>query len=141
MLRKRKWLRRLLLDEKGISMMEVVLIIVIIGIAIVPLSQLSIINQKMGGQFGITMKAIFYAEEVMEQIIADYMAEAGGRGYQWVISNWPGTTPNPPSGLQGYVYISAQDTLNGVPYVNVQVAIEGTDIADVTLETMLVERL
>jgi len=139
MLKRLKRLKHLLLDEKGLSMMEVVLIIVIIGIAIIPLSQLSVMNQKAGGRFGTTTKALFYAEEVMEQIIADYMAIEGGRGYQWVITNWPGSTPSPPSGLQGNVSISAQDTLNSVRYVTVHVTVGGTDIPDVVLETWMVE--
>ena len=139
MLKGLKRLKRLLLDEKGISMMEIVLIIIVIGIAIIPLSQLSIVNQKAGGRFGTTTKALFYAEEVMEQIIADYMAIEGGKGYQWVITNWPGSTPSPPSGLLGNVSISVQDTLNSVPYVTVQVTVGGTDIPDVVLETWMVE--
>ena len=137
-----EWIRRVkraVRPERGVSLIEIVLIIVIIGIAAVPLSRLSIVNQTTSGKYGSTTKAIFYAEEVMEQLISDYAAVDAGRGYDWVNINWPGSTPIPPSGLSGNVTISAEDTLNGVPFVIVQLTVSGTDITDVTLETWLVD--
>ena len=139
MLRLIKRMKHVIESEKGVSMMEVVLIIVIIGIASVPLTRLSMLNQTTQGKIGTATRAIFYAEEVMEQIVSDYMAEDGGRGFDWVLNNWPGSTPNPPSGLSGSVSISAVDTLNGVPYVTVNVTISGTDISDMSMETWLIK--
>ena len=137
-----EWIRRtkrIVRQERGVSLVEIVLIIVIIGIAVVPLSQLSIVNQTTSGKYGSSTRAIFYAEEIMEQLISDYAAVDAGRGYDWVSINWPGSTPSPPSGLSGNVTISAEDTLNGVPYVTVQITVSGTDISDFTLETWLVD--
>ena len=137
-----EWIRRVkraVRPERGVSLIEIVLIIVIIGIAAVPLSRLSIVNQTTSGKYGSTTRAIFYAEQVMEQLISDYAAVDADRGYDWVNINWPGSTLHPPSGLSGNVTISAEDTLNGVPYVIVQITVSGTDITDVTLETWLVD--
>ena len=121
------------------SLIEVVIILVILGITVVPLSRLAINNQKSGGRFATMNRAVFHAEETMEQIIADYMATDASRGYDWVIANWSGqSTPSPPVGITGSVSISAEDSLNGVKYVVVQTTVGGTDINSITLTTWLV---
>lgn len=126
-------------DERGVSLVEVVLIMVILGITVVPLSRLSVANLKSSGRYATITKAAYYAEEVMEQIIADYAAEDAGRGYDWVVANWPGSAPNPPTGFSGNVSISAEDTLNNVIYVVAQVAVSGSEIPDLVLTTWLVK--
>ena len=121
------------------SLIEVVIILVILGITVGPLSRLAINNQKSGGRFATMNRSVFHAEETMEQIIADYMATDASRGYDWVIANWSGqSTPSPPAGITGSVSISAEDSLNGVKYVVVQTTVGGTDINSITLTTWLV---
>ena len=125
--------------EKGATLVEVVLILVILGISVIPLSRLAIGNMTSGGKNTMVSRAIFYAEELMEQVIADYAAVNAGRGYDWVVANWAGQSgTNPPTGLSGLVTISPEDTLNGVAYVVVQTSITGGDIPTITLETWLV---
>lgn len=125
--------------ERGISLVEVILIMVILGISVIPLSRLSVGNLTSEGKYSIMMNAMYHAEEVMERIIADYAATADGRGYDWVIANWSGSsTPNPPAGLSGIVSISAEDTLNSVAYVVVQTTVSGASIPDVSLITWLI---
>jgi hypothetical protein len=83
---------------------------------------------------------MYYAQEVMEQVIADYAAVDGGRGYDWVLANWQGqSAPSPPTGLSSLVTISPQDTLDGVVYVTVEVAVSGSGIGNVQLSTWIVE--
>jgi len=139
MLGKRCRLKSIYQDERGMSLIEVVIILVILGITVVPLSRLAVNNQKSGGRFATMNRALFHAEEAMEQIVADYMATDASRGYDWVIANWSGqSTPEPPAGITGSVSISAEDSLNGVKYVVVQTTVGGTDINSITLTTWLV---
>ena len=126
-------------DERGVSLVEVVVMLVILGIVLVPLSRLTVKNLTFGGEYVTMTKAIYYAQECMEEVIADYAAEEDGRGYDWVVANWSGSTDVPVSGLSRSVAISAADTLNGVTYVVVQVTVSGADIPNVTLTTWLVE--
>ena len=132
-------LHRRLGREEGFSMMEVVLLLVILAIALVPLTRLATSNLKFGAQYSMMTRAMGYAQEAMEEIIADYRAESAGRGYDWVRSNWDGATASPATGYTRSVDISSEMTLNGVTYVNVTVSVSHADISNVTLETILVE--
>ena len=126
--------------ESGFSLVEIVIIMLVLGIALVPLTRVSITNLTNGGRFAMETKALVYAQGVVETIIADYMAMDEGRGYDWVIANWSGaSTPNPPTGLVGSVAISAEDSLNQVPYVVVQTTVAADDIPNVVLSTWLVK--
>ena len=127
-------------NEKGATLIEIVILLLILAISVIPLSRLVMRNLNSGGRFSTMSRAILHAEESMEQIIADYAANTAGMGYDWVISNWAGqSTPNPPAGLTGNVTISAEDTLKGVPYVVVETTVRGTDIPDVILTTWLID--
>ncbi len=133
-------IRRRIENERGVSLIEIILVMVVLGIAVFPLAQLAVMNTNSGGKYVTMTRAIYHAEELMEQIIADYAAVDAGRGYDWVITNWSGqASPNPPAGFTGMVSISAEDSLNGVAYVVVQAKVSGTDIPDVTLATWLVD--
>lgn len=134
------YVKHLYQNEQGVSLIEVIIIVLITAIAAIPLTRLSVANQQSGGRYGMSTRAVFYAEEVMEQVVSDYAAKDDGRGYDWIRSNWAGRTPSgPPDGLSGTVTVSSQDSLNGVAYVAVQVTVDGEGISPVTLETWFIE--
>ncbi len=140
MLRAIRKMKNRIAGEQGISLVEIVLVIVVIGISILPLSRLSNANMKNGGKYATLTRATYYAQEVMEQVIADYAAVDAGRGYSWVRTNWSNHVPaNPPSGLSGLVTVSAEDSLNGVVYTEIGVTVSGSDIPSVILNTWIVE--
>jgi Tfp pilus assembly protein PilV len=129
-------------DEKGISLIEVIIMVLILGIAIVPLTRLTISNLDAGRTYNLMTQGTFYASEIMEDIIADYMAGASGvRGYDWVRTNWPGGVSNPPQGFTGTVSISDEITANGVTYVTVTVTVSVSDIPDIVYSTWLVDNV
>lgn len=125
-------------DEKGVSLVEVIVIIVIVSIAVTPLSRLAVTNLKSGGHFSIMTRAISYAQNTMEEVVADYAAEDGGRGYAWVQANWDGVSSSPESGFTSTVNISNEDTLNQVAYVEVDVYVSAPEINTVSLSTWLI---
>ncbi len=127
-----------ILHEKGVSLVEVILILVIVSIAIWPLTRLTISNVKAGGRYSYMTRAISYAQNTLEEIIADYAAEAAGRGYTWVQSNWDGATSAPAVGFTTNVTVSSEDSLSGVWYVEVDVSVSGPDIDNITLSTWLI---
>jgi Tfp pilus assembly protein PilV len=124
--------------EKGFSLVEVIVIIVILSIAILPLSRMAISNLDSGRTYSLMTRGTFYAQEIMERIIADYIAGAtAGRGYTYVRINWPGTVSSPPTGYTGTVSISGETTVNGVTYVTVTVTVSANGMPNVTLSTWL----
>ena len=133
-------MRRFIDEMRGVTLIEIIIVLVILGIAVIPLSRLAVKNVNSGGKYATMSRAMFHAEEVMEMVIADYAAEDGSRGYDWVLTNWSGqSSPSPPPGLTGSVSISAENTVKGVTYVEVLVTVTGSDIPDVTLTTLLVD--
>jgi len=79
-------------DQKGFTLIELILVIVVLGISVVPLTQLVTTNQKAVGDIALYVQAEFFTQSVMEEIIADYKSSA--RGYDWAIANWSGRTVN-----------------------------------------------
>ncbi|MCK5145889.1 hypothetical protein KAR48_03985 [bacterium] len=125
--------------ENGASLVEVVLLLVILAIALVPLTQLSVSNLKFGAQYSLMTRAISFAQSRMEEVIADYKATGAGRGYAWTVANWAGSSDSPATGFTRSVSISGEMTLNGVNYVTVQVSVANTNISTVKIETILVK--
>jgi prepilin-type N-terminal cleavage/methylation domain-containing protein len=135
---KNKNRNRLLKSESGFSLVEVVMALVILGIAVVPISRLAIQNLNSGARYTAMTKALFLSQSSMEQIIADYAAVGAGRGYDWVRSNWPGTS-TPITGFTRTVTVSSEQTLNGVTYVEVHVRISAAAVPTVDIATLLVK--
>jgi Tfp pilus assembly protein PilV len=128
--------------EKGFSLVEVIVIILILSIAIIPLSRLAIGNIDAGRTYSLISRGTLYAQEIMERIIADYVAELeDSQGYDWVKSNWPGTVSGSPTGFTGNVDISSETTVNSVTYVTVTVTVSANDMPDIVLSTWLVDHV
>lgn len=123
-------------NESGMTLIDIIVLMVILAIAVVPLSRLSVTNLKSSANSAMMNRAMFYAQEVMEQVIADY--EATDRGYGWVVSNWGGSIAYPPSGLSGSVSISSPSVRNGVQYAVIQVTVSCSGIPNVNLSSWLV---
>lgn len=125
--------------QDGFSLMEVVIIILIIGVAMIPLSRATISNLQMGGKQSLTTQSMFYAKERMEEIVADCAADDAGRGYSWTISNWDGDSDTPAAGFTRSVDISSESTIDSVDYVVATVTVSYSGIEDVTIGSWLVE--
>lgn len=143
MLSRWRKIKRKVRGKKGFTLVEIVVVLIIVGITVVPLSRLSVKNLVSGGRYAIMTRAIFYAEGVMEHILADYNSSdtdpGGVGGYDNVCANWYGPPSDCPSEFSAYVDISAENTLDGVNYVVVTVTVSGPEISDVTLTTWIVD--
>jgi len=141
MLKKGRKIGFKLSGESGMSLIEIIIIIVILGIALLPLTRLSVGNVNSGTEYFTATKATCYAEEIMENIIADYKStDPTIGGYNNVRNNWPGsvTNPAPPAGCSGSVSISPEDSLNSVKYVIVTVGVIAVGITNINLQTWLI---
>lgn len=113
-------------QSSGVSLVEVILIIVLIGIVALPISRLSITNTKSLARYAKVTQAVSDLECISERIWADYKAN----GYDWVRNNWSGAGGTTPSGNFSYsVQISLPQTQDGVNYVVVTVRVTGNDLS------------
>ncbi len=69
--------------QDGFSLIEVVLLIVLLGIAIPPLAHLMKTNLVSSGKLSSMTKTSFYAQQRLEQVISDYTAN----GYTALTTN------------------------------------------------------
>lgn len=123
------------------SLIEAILMIIILGITIVPLSTLSTNNVRFGTKTLLMTEGCLYAQAIMEQLNAEYFSpDTTLGGYDKVVSRWNGvSTPNPPAGYSGTVTISALDSSYGVKYSNVTVTVSSSEIPDVVLYSRIIQ--
>jgi len=140
MLKSTKHIRQAPAGQAGMSLIEIIIVIILIGITIVPISRLSMQNLRQGSETFAQNDAISDIQSIMEQIYSDYQASglASNRGYDWVRTNWNNVTGTTVSGQFNYaVAISSEQTQNGVTYVEVTVTITGDEIDPITNTTWL----
>ena len=121
----------------GFTLIEVVLIIAILAIAIPSLVDLLSTTLIKSNKLAILSQAISYAQEKMEQIIADKKSLA--KGYNWVIAPGRYQPDSPASGFSRSVTITSGNLHNGVIYAFVEVVVSHNDIPEVKLTTWLTE--
>lgn len=126
--------------EKGVSLIEVVIVIVILGISVIPLSKLVIKNQQSLADYVLLTQAEFFCQSCMEEFIGYYTAEDAGYGYDWVVANVNGAIrshPSMPWSAQADIDLM---TLDDVNYAVLTVTVAtGDAIPDVSLETWMVD--
>jgi Tfp pilus assembly protein PilV len=137
---KKKNIRKHLADQKGVSLIEAILMIIIMGITIIPLSTLATNNIKYGTKTLLMTNGCLYAQEIMETIIAEYGSQISSvGGFTNVMSKWSGTTtPDPPVGYSGIVQFTSLDSVSSVVYSNVTVTITNTEIPNIIVKARLV---
>ena len=121
--------------DRGYSLVEVVLVVVLVAVAIPPLLRLFGHSVLSSVDAEVRTKAVYYAQEKLEQILNDKKI-AGG--YQTVIT--PGRYPadQPAEGFQRTVTIDTTGMVyNGVRYARVVVTVSHQGIPDVQLETWI----
>ncbi len=131
-------LAKILKNSRGFTLIEVVSIIVVLGIAIPALANLLSSILVNSDKAAIMSKAVLFAQEKVEEIISDKKSPA--RGYAWVAvpNRYSGDTPE--SGYTRSVTVQgAGNVHNGVSYAFVEVKVTHNQISDVKLTTWLTD--
>lgn len=121
--------------QRGFTLIEAVLVVVLVAVAIPPL--LRLFQHSILGSVGseVRTKAVFYAQEKLEQIVNDKKM-AGGWAVVMTPNRYPPDSPEP--GFQRFVTIDTTGTLyNNVRYARVVVTVRHASIPDVRLETWI----
>lgn len=123
---------------KGFTFIEVILIIVVLAISIPPLVSLLSSNLINSTKSKIITQAVIYAQEKMDEIIAD--KRSPNRGYNWVVTPNQYSSDIPASGFTRSVLIdTSAKVYNGISYALVQVSVNHNDMPEIVLTTWLTE--
>ncbi len=125
---------RLIQNNKGFTLVEVILVIVVIGITIPPILSLFTQNLVDSNESEVYTKATLYAQERMDEILGDKRAVSAGYGWDYI--NQSGQYPNdaPESGYTRSVSIDATgNSYGGVTYAEIQVTVSHANISNVVL--------
>lgn len=118
--------------ERGFTLFEVVMAIVILGVVGLPLALVFANASWRSGDGYLISTATFLAQEKAEQIMAD--RSSPGRGFDFIISsNYPAESPV--SGYPGFsrsVTIASDSTYSSVTYRTVTVTVTNASVSDVT---------
>lgn len=119
----------------GFTLIEVVLVIVIAGVALLPLSMLFANSSIRSGDAHNASIAAQLAEARMEEITADKNSPARGFTYL-VASNYPAENPVPAfPGYSRSVTVAPDSTYDGVTFRTVSVTVNSANIPPVTVTT------
>lgn len=115
-----KWVTK----QQGFSIIEVILVIMILAISVPPLLSLFTHNLTKSVDSEFYTKATLYAEEKMEEILADKRAINAGRGFGYILQAGRYPTDMPETGYARAVVIDTVGrAYEGVRYAIIQVLV------------------
>lgn len=122
-------------SEQGMSLMEVIIVIVLIGIVAVPLLRIAKSNMKSLVTYSQIEKAQFDLKSQMEQVLASYRA----LGYDAIKTGWEQKTGETVSGNFTYrVAFGPDQLINGITCSEVTVTLSGGSLpSSMALKTMI----
>ena len=123
---------------RGFTLVEVAILIVIAGIAVLPLAMLFATTSIRSSDARSASVAAQLAQAKLEEITADRSAST--RGFSYVVAgNYPPETPIPAfPAFQRSVVVAPDSTYDGVTFRTVSVTVTTSGVPPVTLTTWFV---
>jgi hypothetical protein len=118
------------------SLVEIIVILVLIGVVSIPLARLAHMNLFALGRYTVLTRAQYDVQSIVERIMVDFVSR-GSTGYAYVVSNWSGDTGSTNSGFSYSVTVGGELTKNGVKYRLVTVNLTGNGISGMKLDTWI----
>ena len=122
--------------QKGFTLIELIMVIVILGIALFPLLRLlsSVLVDTNSGD--VLSQASFLAQSKLEKIISEKHAH----GFDWVVAQYAYESETPVTGFVRTVSIDTTNmSLNQVRYALVQVSVSHSAMQDILVSTWLTD--
>lgn len=116
----------------GYTLIEVILVVLILGIAIPPIFYLLTYNSTSSVDSEIYTRATLFAQEKMEEILADKRGGFAGRGYDYITTPARYSADAPASGYTRTVSI-VENTSAGIEHAEITVRVSHDMIEDVVL--------
>lgn len=122
----------------GFTLIEVVILIMVAGIAILPLAMLFATTSIRSSDARSASVAAQLAQAKLEEITAD--RNASTRGFSYVVAgNYPAETPIPAfTAFQRSVSVASDSTYDSVTFRTVSVTVTTSGVPPVTLSTWFV---
>ncbi len=129
-------MRNFFRQVKGFSLIEIILVIVILAIAIPPIIHLFTYNLANSVDSEVYTKAVYFAEERMETVLADKKAVDAGRGFNYILASGRYPDDSPETGYSRHVAIDTTGKVySGTHYAEIVVTVNHPNITDVVLTT------
>ena len=123
--------------EKGFSLIDLVMVIVVLAVTIVPISRLATTNLKTSTKLGMYNKTSFYGEALMEEVLVDFRnSNYSGAN---VVTTWDGYSDSPESSFSRSVSFTSVQTLNSVDYYIVTVTVSSTNLPSTTIRVWILD--
>jgi type II secretory pathway pseudopilin PulG len=116
-----RYFRKAVQAEEGLSLIEVVLIIVIVSIVAVPISDFLFMNTKASVQTRNFNEAAFHMQARMEDIILMFSDDTRGYDYINQLATGESSEEVPAEGYTTWITRTAPITINGITYVDITV--------------------
>jgi hypothetical protein len=117
------------------SLIEIVVILVLIGVVSIPLARVAHLNLFALGRYTVMTRAQYDVQSIVERIMVDYVSR-GSTGYAYVVSHWS-TSGSTNSGFNYSVTVGPELTKNLVKYRLITVLLTGNGISDMKLYTWI----
>ena len=129
-------MRTLFKQAAGFSLVEIILVIVILAIAVPPIIHLFTYNLANSVNSEMYTKGVYFAEERMEEILADKKATAAGRGFNYILVSGRYPDDSPETGFTRHVTIDTTGKVySAIHYAEINVTVSQPNINDVVLTT------
>ena len=127
-------MKQLIQKEHGFTLLEIILVIVVIGIAIPPVLSLFTQNLTDSIESEVYTKANLHAMERMDEILGDKRAVDDGYGWSYILQSGQYPNDTPESGYTRSVSIDTTgNSFGGVTYALIQVIVSHANINNVVL--------
>ncbi len=123
------------LSERGMSLVEIIVVIVMLGIVVYPLMGLAKANLKGLAEYSQIQKAQFDLQSQMEQVLADFSS----LGFDGLKTGWQEKTGKTSSGRFNYhVTFKPDVVIHGITCSEVTVTLSGGTLkSSMSLTTMI----
>jgi prepilin-type N-terminal cleavage/methylation domain-containing protein len=117
-------------DSKGYSLIEIIMVVLILGIAIPPIVNIFSQNLTNNVNSEIYTKANYFAEKKIEQILADKRSNS----YSYIVAQGRYQNDTPETGFTRTIGIDdTNKIINGIPYAEIIVTVSHSNINNVVL--------
>lgn len=118
--------KKSLTQDRGMSLIEVILFLVVLGVTLLPLTRLSVINSRSLARYAKITTAVYDAQRLAERVWADYNV---ANGYTNVRNKWNTSGVLTPNNNTYTVQVSPPLTWNNIEYVVVTISVTPSGIS------------
>ncbi|NQT26114.1 type II secretion system protein [candidate division KSB1 bacterium] len=135
---------RLRSEESGFTLVELVIMVMILGVTLIPLTSLSISNIRTSGKQIELTRGVMYTEEAIEYVWSFYGNTNLNKGFNGIIDGYldfagSGLNDDLETGYSRTYSVSATQTLDGVDFIDVTVTVNCPNAGTIQMTARLTD--